>query len=194
MIKTAIISDLHDWHSNKIEYFLKKNGCSVIKLSFEEIEFYFKNNKKKIFKNNISNVDSVWVRFIKNGSLEEITTKLTFLHLLQNLKVYTHNSANVIEKTVDKIRTTGLLKINGIDSPNTTVWIGKKKIKLEKTSLIKPIFGSQGKGIKLIRKGEIVKDNKGFKIALLFKNFSSEVISFSEIFQLSFFFKKNILN
>ena len=154
MIKTAIISDLHDWHSNKIEYFLKKNGCSVIKLSFEEIEFYFKNNKKKIFKNNISNVDSVWVRFIKNGSLEEITTKLTFLHLLQNLKVYTHNSANVIEKTVDKIRTTGLLKINGIDSPNTTVWIGKKKIKLEKTSLIKPIFGSQGKGIKLIRKGE----------------------------------------
>ena len=65
---------------------------------------------------------------IFNGqSLEEITTKLTYLHLLNELNIYVHNSAITIEKTVDKVRTSGLLKINRILSPNTHIWIGEKK-------------------------------------------------------------------
>ena len=85
--------------------------------------------------------------------MEEITTKLTYLHLLNDLKIYIHNSADTIEKTVDKVRTSGLLKLNGIPSPDTHIWIGKKQKKIiKKDSLLKPIFGSQGKGIILIKK------------------------------------------
>ena len=42
------------------------------------------------------------------------------------MKIYIHNSASVIEKTVDKVRTTGILELNGINTPETTVWFEKK--------------------------------------------------------------------
>ncbi len=158
MNSIAIISDLHDWHSREIEHYLKKKRCKVIKLNFHEIELNFKKNKKIFISNHLSEIDGAWIRFINAGTIEEVTTKLTFIHLLNEQKIYTHNSAEVIEKTVDKVRTTGILKINNIDSPDTSVWINKKKKKAEYNTLLKPIFGSQGKGIKLIKKGSDINN------------------------------------
>ena len=55
MYQTAIISDVHDWHTEKIEFFLKKNECNVTRLKFRDIELNFNENKKffsiKIFRN-----------------------------------------------------------------------------------------------------------------------------------------------
>ena len=53
--------------------------------------------------------------------------------------------------TVDKVRTTGLLEIASINSPNTLVKIGKIKKFEKKNYLLKPIFGSQGKNISFIK-------------------------------------------
>ena len=153
----AIISDLHDWHSNQIELFLKQNKFKTVKVNFQELEFSFKKNRI-FFENNklLNNIKGVWVRFLKNGTIEEITTKLTILHLLDESKVYVHNSGLTIEKTVDKIRTTGILEVNNIKSPETTIWFEKNKKNLNKTFfkgtkyLVKPIFGSQGKNIFLV--------------------------------------------
>ena len=67
-----------------------------------------------------------------------------------------HNSGLTIEKTVDKIRTTGILELNNIKSPETTIWFAKNKKNLnnnfckETKYLVKPIFGSQGKNIFLV--------------------------------------------
>ena len=47
MYQTAIISDVHDWHTEKIEFFLKKNECNVTRLKFRDIELNLM--KKKIF-------------------------------------------------------------------------------------------------------------------------------------------------
>ena len=129
MYQTAIISDVHDWHTEKIEFFLKKNECNVTRLKFRDIELKFTENKKFFFNKNIQKLDAVWVRFLNGQSLEEITTKLTYLHLLNDLNIYVHNSALTIEKTVDKVRTSGLLKINRILTPNTHIWIDEKKKK-----------------------------------------------------------------
>ena len=129
MYQTAIISDVHDWHTEKIEFFLKKNECNVTRLKFSDIELNFNENKNFFFNKNIQKLDAVWVRFLNGQSLEEITTKLTYLHLLNELNIYVHNSAITIEKTVDKVRTSGLLKINRILSPDTHIWIGEKKKK-----------------------------------------------------------------
>ena len=74
-------------------------------------------NKEKNFLNpEFKKIKGIWLRFINKGPLEEITTKLTFLHLLEETGIYVHNSPKVIETTVDKVRTTGLLKINEINS------------------------------------------------------------------------------
>ena len=176
MYQTAIISDTHDWHTEKIEYFLKKNGCIVTKLKFNEIKLSFCANKRTFFNKNIHKLDAVWVRLLSGQSLEEITTKLTYLHLLNDLKIYIHNSAEAIEKTVDKVRTTGLLKINGIPSPDTHIWIGQnKKNNVMNDSLLKPIFGSQGKGITLVKKNANLSKIKGTGDVYYLQNFIGEL-------------------
>ena len=153
----AIISDLHDWHSDQIELFLKQHKFKTLKVTFQELKFSFKKNRI-FFENNklLNNINGIWVRFLKNGTIEEITTKLTILHLLNESNIYVHNSGLTIEKTVDKIRTTGILEVNNIKSPETTIWFAKNKKNLnnnfcKKTKyLVKPIFGSQGKNIFLV--------------------------------------------
>ena len=150
MLTVAIISDLHDWHSQQIESSLKKRGCKVIKLKFDELQANFQ--KGKFFLNpELKKVKGIWLRFINNGTLEEITTKLTFLHLLEEIGLYIHNSPKTVEMTVDKVRTTGLLEIASINSPNTMVKIGEIKKFKKKNYLLKPIFGSQGKNISFIK-------------------------------------------
>ena len=157
MQTVAIISDHHDWHSYQLEFFLKQNKFKTIKVTFQELKFSFKKNRI-FFENNklLNNIGGVWVRFLKNGTIEEITTKLTILHLLDESKIYVHNSGLTIEKTVDKIRTTGILEVNNIKSPETTIWFAKNKENLNNNFckgikyLVKPIFGSQGKNIFLV--------------------------------------------
>ena len=125
----GIISDIHDWHTDQIELNLRKNNCKVLRIHFDDLILSFKKKKLSFLNDNkINKLNGLWVRFIRSGSIEEITTKLTILHLLKESKVYVHNSADIIEKTVDKVRTTGILNINGFYSPKTFVWFASKKI------------------------------------------------------------------
>jgi len=185
----AIISDLHDWHSNQIELFLKQYKFKTIKVNFQELKFSFKKNKI-FFENNklLNNINGVWVRFLKTGTIEEITTKLTILHLLDESKVYVHNSGLTIEKTVDKIRTTGILEVNNIKSPETSIWFEKNKKNLNKTFfkgtkyLVKPIFGSQGKNIFLVSNlSELRKIKAIGEVFYLQKFIESQEKEFSDI-------------
>ena len=185
----AIISDHHDWHSNQLEFFLKENKFKTIKVTFEELKFSFKKNRI-FFENNklLNNVSGVWVRFLKNGTIEEITTKLTILHLLDESKIYVHNSGVTIEKTVDKIRTTGILEVNNIKSPETTIWFAKNKKNLNNNFckgikyLVKPIFGSQGKNIFLVNNlNELKKINAVGKVFYLQKFIESQEKEFTDV-------------
>ncbi len=159
MYSVAIIGDIHDWHSQQLKSNLEKEGCKVFKFKFDQLKANF--SKKKYFLNHkLTKFNGVWLRFINNGSLEEITTKLTFLHLIEEIGIYIHNSPKVIETTVDKVRTSGLLKINKIRSPNTFVKIGKISEVKKKNYLLKPIFGSQGKNILFINSKSKLKKIK----------------------------------
>ena len=142
----GIISDIHDWHSDQIELNLKKKNCRVLRINFDDLVVSFRRNKLFFLNDRkINQLNGIWVRFIRSGSIEEITTKLTILHLFKESKIYVHNSADIIEKTVDKVRTTGILSINGIYSPKTVIWFSSKKnqFQIKKKYLLKPIFGSQ---------------------------------------------------
>ena len=185
----AIISDHHDWHSYQLEFFLKQNKFKTIKVTFQELKFSFKKNRI-FFENNklLNNIGGVWVRFLKNGTIEEITTKLTILHLLDESKIYVHNSGLTIEKTVDKIRTTGILEVNNIKSPETTIWFAKNKENLNNNFckgikyLVKPIFGSQGKNIFLVNNLNELKKIKAIgEVFYLQKFIESQEKEFTDI-------------
>jgi tetrahydromethanopterin:alpha-L-glutamate ligase len=102
--------------------------------------------------------DAVLVRSIAAGSFEAVTRRLGILHALGRLSVPVWNSAQAIERCVDKSMTTFLMQNAGLPTPPTFAVEGldaARKIamrELPRTPLVlKPLFGAQGRGIRLIR-------------------------------------------
>ncbi|MBN8765170.1 MAG: RimK family alpha-L-glutamate ligase [Thiobacillus sp.] len=99
--------------------------------------------------------DGVFVRGIPGGTLEQVTLRLDFLHLLPKLGVPVYNPVRAIEKSVDKAMTSLLLHRAGIPTPPTWVTESEsharallmREIALGHHLVLKPLFGSQGKGL-----------------------------------------------
>ena len=165
MVRVCILSDLHDWHSKQIKFELNRLGYQVSLWSFENFLVTIKRGGNFFLKKKKNIFAGIWVRFISSGSLEEITFKLSVLHMLKKSNVHIHNSAEVIEKTVDKFRSSSLLASKKIRIPETWVNNNRKEfnklcedlLKKNKTLIAKPLFGSQGKGIQLIFKKKHAK-------------------------------------
>lgn len=161
-----IFSDSHDWHSNQLKKELKKFKYKVSCLSLNDC---FVNTKYKNnifipgFNNNLP--DGCFIRTIGKGTFQQITRRLTMLHILKKLGVVLFNDINCIEKSTDKSMTTFLLSNKKINTPYTWVpenlKIAKKIIKKEEYIIWKPLFGSQGKGLKIIKnKNLTIKDER----------------------------------
>lgn len=102
--------------------------------------------------------DAVLVRSISAGSFEAVTRRLGVLHAFGRLGVTVWNSAQSIERCVDKSMTTFLLQDAGLPTPPTFAVEGLAEAReiarrhLPKGLLVlKPLFGAQGRGIRLIR-------------------------------------------
>lgn len=105
--------------------------------------------------------DAVFVRSMAAGSFEAITRRLGLLHALGKLGVPVWNSALAIERCVDKSTTTFLFKAAGLPTPDTFAVEGLEtaqalvRRELPRGPLVlKPLFGAQGRGIKLIERVE----------------------------------------
>lgn len=102
--------------------------------------------------------DAVLVRSISAGSFEAITRRLGVLHALARLSVPVWNSAQAIERCVDKSMTTFLLKNADLPTPPTFAVEGlaaAEELAARELTIaplvLKPLFGAQGRGIRLIR-------------------------------------------
>lgn len=96
--------------------------------------------------------DGVFVRSISAGTLEQITFRLGILHALRESGVRVWNDARAIERCVDKSMTTFLLHKAGIPTPQTRTMEGQPPAldyigSAQRPLILKPLFGSQGKGI-----------------------------------------------
>ncbi len=105
--------------------------------------------------------DAVVVRSIAAGSFEAITRRLGVLHAFGKLGVPVWNSAQAIERCVDKSMTTFLLKNAGLPTPPTFAAEGRETADaivgrelVHGPLVLKPLFGAQGRGIRLIRSVE----------------------------------------
>ena len=167
--KIIIFSDSHDWHSNELKKELKKLKCNVFCLTLDDC-FIKTNSKNNIFIPGFSRnlPDGCFIRTIGKGTFQQITRRLTILHVLKKLKVVLFNDINCIEQATDKSMTTFLLSHNKINTPDT--WVPEKlsvakKIlkKLKKKKLYgiwKPLFGSQGKGLRVIKRNKLKKNSE----------------------------------
>ncbi len=96
--------------------------------------------------------DVVMVRAIPGGSLEQVIFRMDALSRLEAAGVRVINPARVIEQTVDKYYTSWLLEQAGLPTPRTVV-VERFDDAMEAFEalggdvVVKPIFGSEGKGI-----------------------------------------------
>jgi RimK family alpha-L-glutamate ligase len=89
--------------------------------------------------------------------MQQITTRLNILHILKMQGVKVYNQAKAIERTVDKGMTSFLLLNAGIATPQTWVCESRQlahqiietQTKYSKL-VLKPLFGSQGRGLRLL--------------------------------------------
>lgn len=99
----------------------------------------------------IEDCRALLVRTIPSGSLEQIVFRMDAMHRLERLGVRIINSASAIERTVDKYYTSFLLADAGIPTPRTLVTEDFETALAVCRELgdvvIKPLFGSEGKGM-----------------------------------------------
>ncbi len=108
--------------------------------------------------------DAVFVRGIAGGSFEQVTRRLAVLHALRGLGVPVYNDARAIERSVDKSMTTLRLLAAGVPTPPTwaleSPQLAQRLVMRESAAgralVLKPLFGSQGKGLQ--RVGWVVDD------------------------------------
>src|SRR6202007_1298930 len=108
--------------------------------------------------------DAVFVRSIEAGTFEQVTLRLSGLHALRELGVPVYNDARAIERSVDKSMTTFLLRRHGI--PTLPTWVTERgsvargalmrDAARRKELVVKPLFGSQGKGLQRLAAGSAI--------------------------------------
>src|SRR4029077_15627535 len=98
------------------------------------------------------------VLFVPGGSFEQVTLYLGVLHAMRELGVVVWNDARAIERCVDKSTTTFFLQREGLPTPRTFTCVDAlqaaaiaARVLGEGQKLVqKPLFGAQGKGLRLI--------------------------------------------
>jgi tetrahydromethanopterin:alpha-L-glutamate ligase len=105
--------------------------------------------------------DAVIVRDMSAGTFQAVTLRLGILHAMRERGVPVWNDARAIERCVDKSMTSFLLARAGIPTPAT--WATESHDAAELIAkrecatgplVLKPLFGSQGRGLRLIRAPE----------------------------------------
>lgn len=110
----------------------------------------------------LSRVDGVLVRMMPPGSLEQVIFRMDALHRLAAIGVPVLNSPRAIEASVDKYLALAQLEADGLPVPPT--WVGESVNealdafeRLGGDVVVKPIFGSEGRGLVRVSDHELAR-------------------------------------
>jgi RimK family alpha-L-glutamate ligase len=110
----------------------------------------------------LSGVDGVLVRMMPPGSLEQVIFRMDALHRLAALGVPVLNPPRAIEAAVDKYLALAQLDAAGLPVPPT--WVGESASdallafeRLGGDVVVKPLFGSEGRGLVRVSDLEIAR-------------------------------------
>ncbi len=147
------------WHGEQLKLAFAACGVSSTFASLRDCLLDFSELKPVIRIPQYEGVpQAAFVRGIAGGSMQQITTRLNVLHLLKRLGTFVYNDAHAIERTVDKAMTSFLLLQTGIPTPPTWVCESRQQahqiiqqhLNHHQQMVIKPLFGSQGQGVRLL--------------------------------------------
>ena len=158
--RCIVFIDRPDWHSRQLGAAFAKAGVEPVFLSLRRTGFAAATEGARL---RLSGFEEevplgAFVRTISAGSFEQVTLRLGVLHALRESGLLVYNDARAIERCVDKSMTSFLLHRAGIPTPPT--WavesreaaqaIARAEASPARPLVLKPLFGSQGRGLALI--------------------------------------------
>lgn len=155
----ALFIDHFEWHAREMLRALNRLGARCVPMRLSACSFDTRRPSGLVIPGFGPHLpDLVLVRAIGLGSFEAITLRLGLLHALIALGIPVTNSARSIERCVDKAATSFLLHKEGIPTPPTFALQSPRATRalvrrecLNGPLVLKPLFGAQGRGLKLIR-------------------------------------------
>jgi RimK family alpha-L-glutamate ligase len=156
--RIAIFIDNPDWHARRLATAFAARGLEAVFVPLRSCRFETGGGGLILPGFETGLPEGGFVRCVPGGSFEQVTLRLGVLHGLAAAGVPLCNDARAIERCVDKSMTSLLLTRAGLPTPDT--WVTES---LEEATTIlrreagrgwplvlKPLFGSQGRGLKLV--------------------------------------------
>jgi len=147
------------WHGLALQQAFAKHGVEAVFVELQDCVIDLSGKQPRVIIPKFDTLPKMaFIRGIAAGSLQQVITRLNVLHILSLLGTKVYNDAKAIERTVDKGMTSFLLKQSGVNTPATWVCesrhaahqLIKEQLSLGSALVIKPLFGSQGKGVRLL--------------------------------------------
>jgi RimK family alpha-L-glutamate ligase len=160
MTRVAIMTDEVGWHTRQLQAALRERGAAGRCVDLEDCRIDTTAAWHGLVIPGFGSElpDAVLVRGIAGGTFEQVTKRLGVLHALRELGVPVYNDARAIERSVDKSMTSLLLHAAGVPTPPT--WAMESAAQAQRLVMresaagralvLKPLFGSQGKGLQLV--------------------------------------------
>jgi RimK family alpha-L-glutamate ligase len=157
-VRIAIMTDETGWHTGRLKKAFRARGAEArcIDLADCRIDTTWAPHGLVLPGFGHTLPDAVFVRGIAGGTFEQVTLRLGILHALRESGVPVYNDARAIERSVDKSMTSFLLHRHGVPTPAT--WAGESAAFAQRVLMreaaagrqvvLKPLFGSQGQGLK----------------------------------------------
>jgi RimK family alpha-L-glutamate ligase len=163
MIRIPVFTDDPGWHGKLLQEAFAVRGYQAVFVSLKDCFFDLADGQKGLIIPGFDHLPKfAFVRGVPGGTLQQVITRLDVLHALEMLGVKVYNTGRAIERTVDKAMTSFLLHHHGVSTPDT--WVCESRHVAEKIVtqevddksdlVLKPLFGSQGNGVTLIKRGD----------------------------------------
>src|ERR1700730_2798177 len=153
----GLVVDRWDWHARGLAKALAALGAETFPIDLAACGVDTQSASGLSIPGRAQVPDAVMVRTMSGGTFEAVTMRLGVLHALREIGVTVWNDARAIERCVDKSMTSFLLARAGIPTPPTwtseSLETAREIVRREARHgplVLKPLFGSQGRGLRLI--------------------------------------------
>lgn len=161
--RIPVFTDDPGWHGRRLKEAFAARGREAVFVSLKDCHIDLVHGCQGVvipgFEGGLP--DGVFVRGVPGGTLQQVIVRLDVLHALSMMGVTVYNDGRAVERTVDKAMTSILLHHHGVPTPSTWVCESREHaqaVYLRETMagrplVIKPLFGSQGLGVRKLESG-----------------------------------------
>lgn len=161
-MRLPVFTDDPGWHGKQLQRAFAARGHEAVFLSLKDCSLDLSDVHPRVLIPGFDGLPSgAFVRGVPGGTLQQVIMRLDILHALSLLGVTVYNDGRAVERTVDKAMTSLQLLLHDVPTPAT--WICESRhhaqsIVLRETMagrpvVMKPLFGSQGQGVRKLEHG-----------------------------------------